>query len=177
MQRPKLCSEQSLFKQSLTGNLAPLTHSDSTLLRKKKEEQEPALGRVSRQELAPRQRLAEHNGLCPDPHSSRALRQPLPPAWLEKRGPAFSTLPAGLPYLSAILCSPSVPPSPSPSPPGGTLRPVSIALPPPLLALLPIWLAGGRALQDPRDSKRLRPPLQGAGGREGRLNPPSPRPQ
>lgn len=35
MQRPKLCSEQSLFKQSLTGNLAPLTHSDSTLLRKK----------------------------------------------------------------------------------------------------------------------------------------------
>lgn len=65
-QRPKLCSEQSLFKQSLTGNLAPLTHSDSTLLRNKKEQQEPALGRVSRQELAPRQRPAEHNSLCPD---------------------------------------------------------------------------------------------------------------
>jgi hypothetical protein len=68
VQRPKICSEQSLFKQSLTGNLALLTHSDSTLLRKKKQEPEPAPGRVSRQELAlsRAERLSAVRCLCPD---------------------------------------------------------------------------------------------------------------
>lgn len=119
MQRPKLCSEQSLFKQSLTGNLAPLTHSDSTLLRKKKEEQEPALGRVSRQELAPRRRPAEHNGLCPElPTAPKPGGSLVPPAWLKKKGPAFSALPVGLPYHTAILSPPSLPLFPSPPCPG-----------------------------------------------------------
>lgn len=38
-------------------------------------------------------------------------------------------------------------------------------------------LVGGRALQDPRDSKQLRPALQGASQRDGRFNPPGAGPQ
>lgn len=83
--------QSSLFKQRLTGNLASLTHSDSTLLRKKKEEQEPAEGRVSCQDwLRVRGLLSTmaHALLTPLLESPEAA---LPPAWLEKWGSAFST--------------------------------------------------------------------------------------
>ena len=48
---------------------------------------------------------------------------------------------APVPYSHPLssLCSSL----PFPSLPGGTLGPVSTAPPPPLLALLPIWLSGG----------------------------------
>lgn len=173
MQRPKLCSEQSLFKQSLTGNLAPLTHSDSTLLRKKERgAEEPALGRVSRQELALRPRAAEHASLCL--HLPAAPKPQRPSAWLSKRGPAFSTLshwPSPTSWPSSVL--PPILPPPSPSPTGGTLRPVSTS-PPPLPSCCPSgWREGPTG---PQGFQAAGPALQGAGRRQGRLNPPGPGP-
>ena len=160
MQRPKLCSEQSLFKQSLTGNLAPLTHSDSTLLRKKKEEQEPAPGRVSRQELAPRRRPAEHNGLCPELSTApkpQGSPVPLPGSrrrvwpsplcqWGSRTIQPSSLLPL---FLSSL-------PLPARGYPGACFHCSSSSSPG-----AAAHLAVGRALQDPRDSKQLRPALQG----------------
>lgn len=96
------------------------------------------------------------------PHCSKALRQPLPFAWLEKRGSAFSTLSQwGSPtciLLPAFLLFPYPPAWGYPeacfhftsSFPGAATH-----------------LAGRRALQDPRDPKQLRLALQG-GRQEGK---------
>lgn len=127
VQRPRLCSEQSLFKHSLTGNLALLTHSDSTLLRKKKKEPEPTPARVSHQVLTPSSVLSTMAcaPISPpqNPQGSACPPQPTLPA---KKGPAnppplFKTIPyppSNLPPLQVK----------------GMLRPVSTSL-------LPIWLA------------------------------------
>ena len=143
MQRPKLCSEQSLFKQSLTGNLAPLTHSDSTLLRKKKEEQEPALGRVSRQELAPGGGRLSTMACALNSPQLQSPEVALSPRPAKEEGSCLLCSASGAPVPHSRPLSSLCSSLPFPSLPRGTLGPVSTAAPPPLLALLPIWLSGG----------------------------------
>lgn len=112
------------------------------------------------------QQRAEHHGLCPDlptpkPLGSSACSLSPYPTLPAEKGPV-NPLPTSNP--SYILPQFFLPSPPSPGYPKACFHFSSAA-----------HLASWKALQDPRDSKQLRPTLQGASRREGRLNPPGPR--
>jgi hypothetical protein len=126
--------QSSLFKHSLTGNLALLTHSDSTLLRKKKKEAGPTPARVSCQVLAPSRALKTMAcALISPPQDPEAavVLDPCPPTpSCQPEGLLLTPFPPQTHPISSLNSSFL------PLQAQGTLRPVSTS------PLLPIWLAG-----------------------------------